>query len=140
MRNTRSIWIVESALSGVGVASILVLANRVETSPDESYINVALLCEAVLFTLAFVLARVLGGPGKVLIVGVALAFLFAIVIAILLGEDCTDDSFLCVTPGDAFALGLLVALAFYPGWALGAGVGALARLRAQAGRARSPAR
>jgi hypothetical protein len=135
MRNTRSIWIVESALSAAAVALTLAIANRGEASAGENYMNIVLLCESVLFTLAFALARRFGGPGKVLIVGVALGFLLAMVSAVALGEDCSDDAFLCFTPGDAFALGLLVALVFYPGWALGAGVGMLARLRAH-GRAR----
>jgi hypothetical protein len=82
--------------------------------------------EIGLFTVAFVLSTFVGGPGKILLLGIGIGFTLATVMAIGTSGSC-DDDFLCFSPGDVFALGLIFSGALYPGWALGAGVGALAR-------------
>ena len=74
------------------------------------------------------------GPGSaigrppVLALGITPGFGVAVASGILLGEDCSDEVF-CFgpTPGEAFVLGLIASLVLYPGWAFGAGLGALTR-------------
>ena len=124
----KSRWITEVTVSAIAFVAILVLAKLAEPGSGLGLTRVYLLAEAVLFALAFLPVALLGGPGRVLALGVALGVGGAVASAILLGEDCSDD-FLCLspTPGEAFVLGLLAALVLYPGWALGAGVGALRR-------------
>lgn len=123
---TRSFWIPVSAMALV--AGVL-LATRAEAA---RYVGYFLLAEAALFVLAFLLAALLGGAGKVLALGAGLGVGFASVAAILLGEDCDEDDIfaaLCISAGDVFALGLVAALILYPAWALGARAGAQTTLR-----------
>jgi hypothetical protein len=119
---TKSRWIAEVTVSAIAFVAGLVLATR------NDFTGIFLLAEAVLFAMAFLLAALLGGPGKVLALGVALGFGFAIFSAALFGEDYCEGSIICFSAGDIFLLVLLAALVLYPGWALGAGVGALRRL------------
>jgi hypothetical protein len=80
----------------------------------------------VLFALAFLVAAVFGEAPSITI-GFSLGFGLAIASAVLLGEDCEDSFFLCITPTGAFFIGLVAALILCPGWALGARAGALKR-------------
>ncbi len=118
---TKSFWVPVSAM---GVAAGLLLAIHANSA---TYLGYFLLAEAALFVLAFLAATLLGGSGRALALGAALGLGFATVSAVLLGEDCEEDSFLCVSAGDVFGFALAAALAFYPGWALGAGAEALRR-------------
>ena len=76
--------------------------------------------ELALFATAFLLTAYLGGAGKVLALGAGLGFGFAT----LLSVGGASGFF---SPGELFVIGLIVAGALYPGWALGVGVGALVR-------------
>ncbi len=117
------------------LAPALLLATRAEPA---RYFGYFLLTEAVLFALAFILASVIGGPGWVLALGAALGIGLAIASAVLLGENCEDSLFFCITPDAAFVLGLVAALILSLGWACGAFAGAPKRLGT--GRFGQPAR
>jgi hypothetical protein len=126
---TKSFWI-----PSVVFAAGLALAMRGESTPKA--IGYFLVAETALFALAFLLATLLGGPDRVLALGVALAVVLSICSAVFLGEDCDEGSFElvpCWSSFDAFWIGLLASLFFYPGWALGAIAGA----RTSMGRRRS---
>jgi hypothetical protein len=75
--------------------------------------------ELALFAVALFLTACLGGAGKVLAIGGGLGLAFATLLAM-----GASDFF---SPGDLFMIGVIVAAAFYPGCALGVGLGALVR-------------
>jgi hypothetical protein len=84
--------------------------------------------ELAAFAVSFLSARFLGGPGKILLIGIGLAVGFATLLAIAVSGSCSEGNIICFDPGEMFILGLLVGGVLYPGWALGAGLGALARM------------
>ena len=75
--------------------------------------------ELALFGVAFFLTAVLGGARKILAVGVGLGLAFATLLAAVASGY--------FSPGEVFTIGVIVGGALYPGWALGVGVGVLAR-------------
>jgi hypothetical protein len=112
MARARTLWIVEALASALA----LVLVYRCPASGETG----ALLgVELALFATAFLLTAYRGGAGKVLALGVGLGLAFATLLAM-----GASDFF---SPGELFVIGMIVAGALYPGWALGVGVGALAR-------------
>jgi hypothetical protein len=121
MYTARTIWIVETLVS-LGLMALI--GSRLSGDEASSFIE----AELVIFLVSFCLALPLG-PGKVLTLGVGLAFALATLLAATAGS-CSESDFICFGPDAMFALGLIVAGALYPGWAFGAGLGALARLRA----------
>jgi hypothetical protein len=121
MYTARTIWIVETLVS-LGLMALI--GSRLSGDVASSFIE----AELVIFLVSFCLALPLG-PGKVLTLGVGLAFALATLLAATAGS-CSESDFICFGPDAMFALGLIVAGALYPGWAFGAGLGALARLRA----------
>ena len=121
---TKSFWIPSLVL-----AAGLMLATLADSAPQA--IGYFLIAETALYALAFLLATLLGGPDRVLGLGAALAVVFSICSAVLLGEDCDESSFEivpCWSSFDFFVIGLLVSLFLYPGWALGAIAGARTRM------------
>jgi hypothetical protein len=120
MYTARTIWIVEALVS---LALMALIASRLSGDEAGSFIE----AELVIFVVSFLLARFVG-PGKVLAIGLGLAFGLATVMAASAGS-CSGDDFICFGPDVMFALGLMVSGVLYPGWAFGAGIGALARLR-----------
>jgi integral membrane sensor domain MASE1 len=119
MHSARSIWIVETLIS---LALMAVIFSQLSSDEAGSFIA----AELVVFMVSFFLAlRV--GPGKVLVLGVGLAFALATLLAATAG-GCSDSDILCFDPGAMFVIGLIVAGALYPGWALGTGLGTLARM------------
>jgi integral membrane sensor domain MASE1 len=119
MYTARTIWIVETLVSLGLMASI---ASQLSGNEAGSFI----VAELVLFVIAFFVALRLG-PGKVLAIGIGLGFALATLIAGASG-GCIDSDIICIGPGGMFALGLILAGALYPGWALGTGLGTLARM------------
>ena len=119
MRIARTFWIVEA----LGSALVLVLVYSGPASGSTSAFGGI---ELALFAVAFLLVACLGGPGKVLALGAGLGVVLA-TLAAAGSPGCGESDFICFTPGEVFALGLIVAGALYPGWALGAGIGALVR-------------
>ena len=119
---TKSFWI---PLFLLAFAAGLLLATRAEPA---TYVGCYVLVEAGLFALAFVMATLLGGAGKVHALGAVLGVGFAIVSAALFGEDCgEDDIFVCFSAEVVFVWAMAAVLAVYPGWALGARLGASSR-------------
>jgi hypothetical protein len=84
-----------------------------------------LVAELALFGVSLLLTLFVGRPGKLLGVGVALGLALAMLLAIVVSNYCIDGD--CGDGGAGFLLGLLLAGALYPGWALGVGVGTLVR-------------
>jgi hypothetical protein len=113
MARTRTLWIFEALAAAVALA----LVHRALASAGTGAL-VAI--ELALFATAFLLTACLGGAGKVLALGAGLGFGFAT----LLSVAGVSGFF---SPGELFVIGLIVAGALYLGWALGVGVGALAR-------------
>jgi hypothetical protein len=107
-------WVGESLLSLLAVAVI-------------SWTNSLIFAELLSLLLAFLLVVIFGGPGKVLALGVGLGLALAIVGALVAGSEAPGMVDIFPSPGEAFASGLLGSGAVYPGWALGTGLGALAR-------------
>jgi hypothetical protein len=121
MRTAHSVWVVEV------LASLGALAWVYSGVPDEAH-TYYVSAELVLLSIAFLATVLLGGPGKVLLVAIALGFAAATLMAIGGSSNCSQDDFICFGPGELFAVGVILAGALYPGWALGTGLGALARL------------
>jgi integral membrane sensor domain MASE1 len=119
MHTARTIWIVETLVSLVLMA---VIGSQFSGDDAGSFI----VAELVVFMVSFFLALRLG-PGKVLALGVGLGFALATLLAATAG-GCSDSDILCFDPGAMFIIGLIVAGALYPGWALGTGLGTLARM------------
>ena len=118
MQIARSPWIVVTLVSVLALALI-----GLATGEARAF----LLVELVLFTAAFLLARLLGGPGKVLTLGAGLGLAFATVAALSTSGSCSESDLICFSPGEVFAIALIVSGALYPGWALGVALGAFAR-------------
>jgi len=112
MAATRTLWIAEALVSALAVALVYDAAATGET-------GAFLAIELPLFAVAFLLTAFVGGAGKVLAVGAGLGFAFATLLAF------GASGFF--SPVDLFVIGLIIAGALYPGWALGVGVGALTR-------------
>ena len=119
MRTAHAKWIAESLCSVAALAWIFSLAD--EEAHSFFYAELALLA------IAFLAALLSGRPGRVLLIGVGLGFAVATVLA-MAASGCSEDDIICFGPGLTFVLGLILAGALYPGWALGTGLGALARL------------
>jgi hypothetical protein len=113
MARTRTLWILEALASAVALALVY---RALASDGTGALVGI----ELALFATALLLTAGLGGAGKVLALGAGLAFGFAT----LLSVGGASGFF---SPGDLFVIGLIVAGALYPGWALGVGVGALAR-------------
>jgi hypothetical protein len=120
MRTTHSFWI------GEVLASLAALALVYNGVPDEAHTY--FVAELALLSVAFLATLLFRRPGKVLLVGIALGFALASLMALGGSASCGEDDFICLSPGELFAIGIIVAGALYPGWALGTGLGALARL------------
>lgn len=120
MYTARTVWIAETVVS-FGLMALI--GSRLSGDETGSFIA----AEVVIFMVSFFLALLLG-PGKVLAVGVGLAFALATLMAATAGS-CSESDFICFGPDVMFALGLIVSGALYPGWAFGTGVGTLARLQ-----------
>jgi hypothetical protein len=118
MQIARSPWIVVTLGSTLALALVGLAVGEARAF---------LLVELVLFTVAFLLARLLGGPGKVLALGAGLGLAFATLAALATSGNCSESDLICFSPGETFAIGLIVSGGLYPGWALGAGAGALVR-------------
>jgi len=112
MARTRALWIVEALASAVALALVY-------RGPASGETGTLVGVEVTLFGVAFLLTAHLGCAGKVLALGAGLGLAFATLLAM------GASGFL--SPGDLFIIGAIVAAALYPGWALGVGVGALAR-------------
>jgi hypothetical protein len=121
MRTTRTIWISEALVS---ISLFALIFSQLSTDEAGAF----LMTELPLFTVAFLVAMLAGRPGKILALGVGLGFAFAAVLAIGASDSCSDSDILCFGPGAMFAIGLIFAGALYPGWALGTGLGTLARM------------
>jgi hypothetical protein len=113
MARTRTLWIFEALASAVALALVY---RALASDGTGALVGI----ELALFATAFLLTAGLGGAGKVLALGAGLGFGFAT----LLSVGGASGFF---SPGELFVIGLIVAGALYPGWALGVGVGALAR-------------
>ena len=111
MERTRALWIGEALVSALAVT----LVYRAASGETGALIRI----ELALFALAFLLTTCLGGAGRVLALGAGLGVAFATLAAI------SASGFL--SPPDMFAIGLIIAGALYPAWALGVGLGALVR-------------
>jgi hypothetical protein len=121
MSVNRSFWTVETVLS-----LALLAGTFAAVSAFTGWRTPFAVAEIGLMAISFLLVRFVGGPGRVLGVGVALDFGFAVVLAIAASSFCIDTD--CVDTGAAWAFGFVGAGALYPGWALGTGLGALLRL------------
>ena len=127
MRTAHSIWIVEVLAA---LAAFAWLYG--ELGPDLA--RDFLLTEIALFTIAFLSAVLLGGPGKVLLVGVGLGVLLPTLLAMATsGSGCSESDIVCFDSGLVFAMGVIVAGALYPGWALGTGLARSPGSRSAAG-------
>ena len=123
MTALRRFWIGEALVS---FAALVLVASQLSDQMGEF-----LLIELVLFAVAFSVAAAVG-PGKVLALGVGLAFGVATLLSVFASESCTGEEFICFGPGAMFALGLILSGGLFPAWAFGAGLGALARLTSRA--------
>src|ERR1043166_2034184 len=121
MHTARSTWIVETLVS---FALMAVIYSQLSGDEAGSFI----VAELVVFMVSFLLALLLGGPGRVLTLGFVIAFVFATLMAIAASGNCSEGDIICFDPGAMFMIGLIVAGTLYPGWALGAGLGTLARM------------
>ena len=121
MYTARTFWIGETLVS-LGLMALI--GGRLSGDEPEFFVT-----ELVIFMVSFCLALLLG-PGKVLAIGVGLAFALATLLAAAAGS-CSESDIICFDPEAMFVLGLLFAGALYPGWAFGTGIGALARLQAR---------
>jgi hypothetical protein len=122
MTRTRSIWIAESLLS---LAALAAVYSQLATWRAGAFV----VTELALFAVAFLAALLSGAPGKVLIAGVGLGLAFATLLAIVASSPgCSEGDIICFDAGGLFAIGVIAAGALYPGWALGTGLGTLARL------------
>lgn len=121
MSAARSIWIVEAFVS---FALMALIFSRLSGGEARAFF----FAELAVFAVSFLSARLLGGPGKVLLAGIGLACGFATLLAIATSGSCNASDIVCFGPGAMFIFGLLVGGALYPGWALGTGLGALARM------------
>src|SRR5919201_1440609 len=120
MKSARTFWLYEALVS----LSLLVLVYDRASSYDAGRFIGA---EFALFAVAFMATLLSGRAGRVLTAGVALGFAFATVLSLGTSGACGESDFICFSPGDVFAIGLIVSAALYPGWALGAGVGMITR-------------
>ena len=121
MNTVRTIWITESLLSLAALASVY------SVTADQA--GDFVVAELVLFAVAFLATLFSGAPGKVLAVGVGLGLALATLLAIAASSSgCGESDIICFGPGELFVIGLIAAGALYPGWALGTGLGKLARL------------
>src|SRR5919204_4113236 len=114
MQIARSVWFTEALIS---FFLVVLVYDQAAYDDPRRFIG----AEFGLFAIAFIATVLYGRPGWVLTVGVALAFTFALVISVGASSTCGDSDFICLSPGEVFALGLIVSGALYPGWALGAG-------------------
>ena len=121
MRTARKIWISEALVSS---ALLALVYSRLSGAEARGFF----LAELALFGVSFLLALLLGGPSKVFVLGIGLGFALATLLAIGASNSCSDSDIVCHGPGAMFTIGLVVAGALYPGWALGTGLGTLARL------------
>jgi hypothetical protein len=119
--SVRSFWTVETVLS-----LALLAGSFAAVSAFTGWRTPFAVAEIALMAISFLLARFVGGPGKVLGVGIALDFGFTFAVAIALSSFCIDTD--CGDAGAAWAAGFVGAAALYPGWALGTGLGAVLRL------------
>jgi hypothetical protein len=120
MQIARSIWF---AVALASLGAIYVAYDSVPLGDGGTFI----LVEFGLFAIAFMATLLSGRPGRVLVTGAGLGFLFACVAAIVASGTCSEGYAICFSPGEVFGLVLVLAAALYPGWALGAGVGNLVR-------------
>lgn len=124
MYSARSIfWTVQTLVS---VVLLVVIAGRL--SDREAHLF--LLAEFAAFAVAFFLALLLGGPGKILALGIGLAVVLPTVLAGTISCN-TPGGDICIGPGAVFLIAFIVVGALYPGWAIGTALGTLARLRAR---------
>jgi hypothetical protein len=123
MTSTRSLWIAESLLS---LAALAAVYSQLATWRAVTFV----VAELGLFVIAFVATLLSDAPGKVLVAGVGLGLACATLLAIVApSSGCSESDIICFDdPGLLFVIGLIGAGALYPGWALGTGLGALARL------------
>jgi hypothetical protein len=121
MSVNRSFWTVETVLS-----LALLVGSFAAVSAYTGWGTPFAVAELALIAISFLLARLVGGPGKVLGVGVALDFGLAVALAIAASSFCIDTD--CGDAGEAWGYSFVGAAALYPGWALGTGLGALLRL------------
>ena len=123
MRTTRIIWASEALVS---LSLLALIYSRLSGGEAHTFLK----AEVVLVLFTFLLALFVGGPGKILAagagLGVGLASAFAI--AVSASGSCSEADLICFSPGDMFAIGMVLACALYPGWALGTGLGTLARM------------
>jgi hypothetical protein len=120
MKIARTFWLFEALIS----LSLLVLVyDQVASDEAGRFIG----AEFALFAVAFMATLLFGRAGWVLTAGVALGFTFATVLLLGTSGACDESDFICFSPGDVFAIGLIISGALYPGWAFGAGVGMLTR-------------
>jgi len=80
MHSTRSIWIAETLVS---FALMVLIFSRLSGGEARAFF----FAELAAFTVSFLSARFLGGPGKVLLIGIGLAFGFATLLAIAVSGE-----------------------------------------------------
>jgi hypothetical protein len=120
MQIARTLWFT------VGLASLAGIYLVFDYLPAEQG-GKFILAEFGFFAIAFMATLLSGRPGRVHVTGLALGFLFATLISLGTSSSCSEGDLICLSPGEVFVVGLLIAGALYPGWALGVGVGNLVR-------------
>ena len=120
MQIVRSTWF---AVALASLGAIYVAYDSVPLGDGGTFIVV----EFGLFAIAFMATLLSGRPGRVLITGAGLGFLFACVVAIVASGSCSEGNIICFSPGEVFLFVLILAAALFPGWALGVGLGNVIR-------------